>query len=362
MGTGPHKTARAFYRAAQYIPFVGGHYAKPGKWWDRHLNKRLGFESTSQRLEYLRDPSSIIPRMQIKNVTTHQGYKYLLLFGWKNIKSALRAYALGYGGKVFPKDQPKQDFSPLGSLTFNEEITSFADRIFLDAKRAMLESNYWARGYEFGFPGTFAKTVLKLSRLDFAKEFFALGISAAEVGSIPEQKMAKYFDLPRALMVSSVIVEAEPYSETEFIFDFEPILRKLNPIYIRVKNITGEEVVRRLMARDFSSSKPPSFEVWTDRFNLHTTIGLADVGERFTPDPGSDNLVDNWRQDGSKLFGPLKPARYDKTRMETPKVVISTRPLPRTSPLGLEPLVTYAGQKEQIIKFSNIIAEAMRQL
>ena len=361
MGTGPHKTARAFYRAAQYIPFVGGHYAKPGKWWDRHLNKRLGFESTSQRLEYLRDPSSIIPRMQIKNVTTHQGYKYLLLFGWRNIKSALRAYALGYGGKVFPKDQPKQEFSPLGSLTFKEEITSFADRILLDAKRAMLKGNYWKKGYEFGFPGTFPKTILKLSRLDFAKEFFALGISAAEVGTIPEQKMAKYFDLPRALMVSSVIVEAEPYSETEFVLDFEPLLRKLDPIY-HTEKITGERVVERLMARDSSHSKLPSFEVRTDRFYLHTTIGPADVGERFTPDPESDILVDNWRQDGSKLFGPLKPARYDKTRMETPKVVISTRPLHKNTPPGLEPLITYAAERERIIKSTDRIAEAMRQL
>ncbi|MDD4901119.1 MAG: hypothetical protein PHS62_03340 [Patescibacteria group bacterium] len=273
------------------------------------LNKHIA--QSTQRLIAL-ETTNI--QMKIKKTTTEQHCGSIPLEGWNNVVEALIAYDSGLlTSSRATQDNLKEAIGQQGGVVglgllsaVTAKVSSgsgFVTNLLSEAQKALKTQDRWHRSYDYDAMGTsFFKSSVDIEVIDRKKQIFTLGINAAYVGDKPEEDLAKYLGVQRALHSSTVIVQTDRLPGDRFSFDFEAILRKLNG-FLGAKKLTGEEVVKAMLETDRYGESKSSF-VLKDEGGLTVSLAPGRVEGRFKYAQGGKK-TDTWESKGANLSGLL---------------------------------------------------------
>lgn len=304
--------------------------------------------------------------MNITEVTTEQRYRYLPLKGWDSVAAALKVFAKGVtkGSRETEKHQLQAigdahggfalAFYGLAAPHLHGNTSRFVERMLAEAQKTLQNYYRWSRSYDYDGVGSFFKTDVVIEVIDWEAEIYALGIWAAYVGDEPEIGLAEHLEIPRALMSSQVIVHVEPADEEHFAFDFEQLVRKLDDV-LNTRWAKGTEIAELMMLGD-RLRKHPDFTLYSDD-DVIITLDVGRVENRFVYDePGKAR--DTWAIEGSVLTGLLDESYEDRTKKETPTMVISIVSAQsekyRTKP------IYHPDKKQAVLNLTERIADVLR--
>lgn len=253
--------------------------------------------------------------MQIVQVSTHQGRRYIPVKGWESVTKAINTYANGFtrGAKATKQvtaDAIGKSHGSNGELAVGMFLlggamvggcSKLVDNLLKEAEEGLKTRTKFSKSYDYDGMGTsFFKTNVDIEVLNREQDMYSIGIYAAYVGDEPEKGLADHFGIPRTLLSCSVKVETKPLSGDRFEFDFEPVLRKLDAV-LDTNKITGEQVIAAMMTKD--DDRGASF-VLQVKDGLEVRIQLGRVESRMKYSQGKPR--DTWSAKGSVLSGELQ--------------------------------------------------------
>ena len=274
--------------------------------------------------------------MEIARVTTKEHYRYIPIKGLDSVEEALNTFARGI--TVGSRDTEVHQVEAVGASqgSFAQAFYLYAaphvrgadnsfvqQRIMVDARLALRNRTKWSRSFDYDGMGSFFKTSVDIEVLDRKEELYALGLYAAYVGDKPEEGLAQYLGVSRALTWAAVEVETQPISNNCFEFDFEYILRKLDED-LGTQWAVGEQVAQAMMTITSYGESNDVFVLYEDE-DVTIEIRLGDVQRRFHYDKDHDyrNPIDTWTVEGSILRGRLRESYEEKGKMAPPTFTIS---------------------------------------
>lgn len=308
--------------------------------------------------------------MKITSVSDVQQFRYIPLKGWSSVESAIQAYAQGStpGSRATEHEQVRATTQAGGDLTgllFSHasamlgKSIQFVQEMLMEAKTAIETFGHWDRRYDYDGVGTFFKTKVEVMVLDWNSDLYALGIYASYVGDKPEEELAEYLGIQRALIWSSVAVQVEPTDGNHFTFDLEKIARKLDAVFGRT-DLSGEIIAQAMMGVTERGDSKPNFVLMEDD-DLMVSIYPGRVKGRFhweDPYGPSRRRVDTWFVEGSVLSGLLDDSYKDKNKKEPPNFGISISKRRKTS-WGHENIPVWdEDKKNRIIRLTREITKA----
>jgi hypothetical protein len=209
---------------------------------------------------------------------------------------------------------------------------------------------------------SFFKTSVTITVLDRNQGMYGIGINAAYVGDEPEQGLADYFGIPRALLSCSVEVETEPLPDNRFEFDFEPVLRKLDTV-LETKKITGGQVAQAIKP---SKVDGEGFFLLQSKDGLSVRIRPGCVESRMLydrPIKAGQKPRDSWSVKGSVLSGELLQdyGSKDENAKKPPTflIVVSPAKQPDSDSYAETMPIWQPDQQEKAIDLVNKIAAAL---
>lgn len=251
--------------------------------------------------------------MKITNVKVVECRSDIPVKGWDGLTELLNRYARGdFRGSNGTTAKAARDIG--------ESYGGFAASMFLytgatygnghelvknlidNAKEALQTRNSYKKSYDYDASGTsFFKTSVEIYWLDKEAELFAVHFNAAYVGDEPEEQLAEVLGVTRVLQSVAVNIQAEPISDKQFEFDFEPVRRALDKV-LDTSDITGCQIAEAMMAMEYHESNPV--------FNFREVDGLGICLRPWGVDRMAWDLVlreqvDTWQIKGSKLRGNL---------------------------------------------------------
>lgn len=253
--------------------------------------------------------------MKIIQVTTAEVRHRVPVKGWDGVTKALIAYSNGLPRNTRGTEQVlfkevaeahgENGGLAVGILALGGAMAQpgrLVTDLLKEAKEKLQERDSFSRDYDYDGMGTpFLKTTVYIDRIDRDEDMFCIGLNAAYVGNEPEQGLADYCGVPRALSQTLIDIEVEPVSATRFELDFEPVLRKLDPV-LATYLVTGEKILASLMLG--TDRDNPTFALAV-KDGLAVSIGPGRVGRRMEYTRGKSE--DTWSANGSVLSGNRAP-------------------------------------------------------
>ncbi len=298
--------------------------------------------------------------MKIEKVTQSGHISRIPLEGWKNVGEALIAHDSGLlKSSRATQDNLKEAIGSQGggmggvllALTGARNAQGFVKKL-LDGMEVVLKSHdHFSKHFDYDGMGTsFFKTSVEVTVLDRKKELYLLGLNAAYVGDKPEEELAKYLGVERALYSQQVTVQIDSLPDDRCAFDFEAILRKLDEV-LDTKKLKGADVVKAFLAADTWDT--PNYLFKTDE-GLTVKLGFGRVERRIKMDE-KRNETDTWRAKGAILNCELDESYETKGKKEPASFVLTVyRPdkADRCAPIW------QPKEKEQVLALANKIAAA----
>lgn len=252
--------------------------------------------------------------MKIVSVSTRENRHLIPVQGWDSVEKVLSIYANGYTSSARAAERVTADeiersaggmgagLFALAGIEFSKNRTPLVTSLLSKAKEALKDRDSFRESWDYDGMGTpFFKASLEIDVLDRGQDMYAIGISAAYVGDKPEQGLAEHLGVPRTLFSSAVEVEAEPFPDNRFEFDFDPIMRRLDAV-LDTAAITGEQVANSMMHLEDGESRPGLVLKEKDGFQIGIHPGRVEC--RFNYLSGSKQ--DTWTIKGSVMSGLLK--------------------------------------------------------
>jgi hypothetical protein len=272
--------------------------------------------------------------MQIVQVSTRQGRRFIPVKGWDSVTKALNTFANGYtrGAKAteqvtvddIGKTHGTNGGMAVGMFLLGGAIvggrSKLVENLLTEAKQRLKQQTEFRKSYDYDGIGTpFFKTSVDIKVLDREQDMYGIGLNAAYVGDEPEQGLAEHFSIPRTLLSCLVEVETKPMPGNRFEFDFEPIVRKLDSV-LDTKKITGEQIARAMLVKDDDYN--PTF-VLQNKDGLEVRIQPGRVERRMKYTRGT-GLKDTWTVKDSVFSGELKRDFHseDENVKATPTLLI----------------------------------------
>lgn len=297
---------------------------------------------------------------------------YIPVKGWESVESAILTFANGYSsGSRAAENKHHDDLGKShgenGGLAVSFSLLAGAivggrsrlvNDLLSEAKQALKDRAQYSKHYDYDGMGTsFFKTSITIKVLDRKEDMYGIGISAAYVGDEPEQGLATYFGIPRALSSCAVEVEMEPLAGDRFEFDFEPIVRKLEGVLPLVTTkLTGANIAQALMEAERTETVVLHY-----KDGLEVCISPGRVQSRMTFDRGARAERDTWSVNGSVLCGELQRdyRSRDENVKATPTFLITVRSSQKDEWRGTIQLWK-PDQQQQAIALANKIADALK--
>jgi len=292
---------------------------------------------------------------------TEQHDGMIPLQGWDKVVEALVAYDSGLLSSSNAtqnnlKDaigQSEAGVVGLGLLAMaTEKVASgnkFVNDLLSQAKKALEKQDRWQKHFDYDGMGTsFFKTTVEFEVIDREKQIFALGINAAYVGDKPEEDLAKFLGISRAIRGTAVLAQTEPLAGNRFSFDFEAILRKLDNVLDTTK-LTGKQVVEAILKTD-----RPTFSI-TDSTGQIVELSPARVRSRFGY--VGEKKVDSWKVDGATISGELDESYEHRGQKEPPSFRI--RIYRRTADGWSNELIWKDAEKKAVKDLTDRIVQAL---
>lgn len=308
--------------------------------------------------------------MRITGVTNEQYRRYIPLKGWKSVEKAIQIYDDGFirGSRATENEQVRAiaeengDFASVFYLDASLKIgkrNKIVENMLQEAKSALKTRDNWKKDYDYDGMGTaFFKTSVEIKILDRESDLYAISIYASYVGDKPEEELAEYFGIPRALIWSIITVQTEPVGTDCFAFDFEWIARKLDST-LDIAGIGGETIAQAMIEKVENESKAEFVLLTIDDFTV--TIGPARVEDRFIwkdPQGPGRKKIDTWSIDGAVLSGLLDSSYEDRQKKEPPSFSISIA-MRRKTDWGIKNVPVWDMKKqERIIMLTDTIVKA----
>lgn len=304
--------------------------------------------------------------MQIVQVSTHQGRRYIPVKGWESVAKAINTYANGFTrGAKATVDAIGKSHGSNGGLAVGMFLlggamvgsrSQLVDNLLKEAEEGLKTRTKFSKSYDYDGMGTsFFKTSVDIEVLDREQDMYSIGIHAAYVGDEPEQGLADHFGIPRTLLSCSVEVETKPLSGNRFEFDFEPVLRKLDAV-LDTKKTTGKQVVTAMMTKDDDRSASLVLQV---KDGLEVRIQPGRVENRMKYSQGKPR--DTWSSKGSMLSGELQRdyGNNDENAKATPTFLVVICSSQKDGWRGSLP-IWQPDQQEKAIDLANKIATALQ--
>jgi hypothetical protein len=268
--------------------------------------------------------------MQIISVVCSENCRGIPLMGWDSVKAALHAYSEGKarGARATTNQQleaVEQSHDRMavalsifaGVLTGNPD--AFLERMLQEAETEIRRNGYWNRSYDYDGQGNFFKTRVDIKLCDKQEDIYVLNVYAAYIGDEPENGLAEYLGIPRALLSKSVVITAEPLDASQFVFDFSAVYDGIGGLLGLDANV-GRQITKHIMSGDQFDS-PKGFLLMKDD-GVRVTLSLGRVKRRFVQDEDR-KIRDTWRRDGPFLIGLLDESYEDRSKKETPTFSIT---------------------------------------
>lgn len=305
--------------------------------------------------------------MQIVKVTMNEERLYVPVRGLEGVVDAITSFSNGYtpGARAAQNDVAatiEKDSGPfalgvylLASLDVSAS-NSIADELLREAEHALKDGKEYSRSYDYDAFGTpFIKTSVRIK--PFGDDMYGISICGAYVGNAPEVGLAEHLGTPRALLSCSIEVETEPVEYNRFAFDFEQVLRRLDPV-LNTRKIKGKTVASAMMEKDAHGYHRASF-VFYERAGLRVRI----VPGHIEYNDASTGQGD-WTVSGSVFTGKLRRDRTtnDENAMAAPtfRVIVMPSEL-SNSGFYPEPMPLWQlNRQQELIDLSNQIASALR--
>ncbi len=299
--------------------------------------------------------------VKIEKVIQISNTRDIPLEGWTNVVEALIAYDSGRpSGSRATQDQFHRDIggSKNGGLALAMAVNvgvrnaqGFVKKLLDDMEVVLKSRDRFFQDFDYDGMGTsFFKTSVEVNVIDRKKELYLLGLNAAYVGDKPEEELAKYLGIERALYSQQVVVQVGSLAGGRCEFDFEAILRKLDGV-LDSKKVKGEEVVRVFLDADRWDT--PHYQFKTEE-GLTVTLGFGRVERRIKVD-NKRNETDTWRAHGSILNCELDES-FEKEGEKEPATFMIT--VARLGKGNLNVPIWQPKEKEQVLALANKIAAA----
>ncbi|HOX95776.1 MAG TPA: hypothetical protein PLI45_00125 [Candidatus Woesebacteria bacterium] len=259
-----------------------------------------------------------INKEQFTEVTIDKCESGIPIKGWENVCAALRLYSSGIpdSSNATQDEQLRSVASSQGIMgaglllmfQSKQDPNSFVDRMLKEASEHLKNSDSWNRDYDYDGQGVFFKTTVYIDVLNRTEDLYLLRFCAAYVGDKPEADLAKALNISRALVRVDVRVQTKPLNDLNFIFDFEDIIRTLDPVLHTL--LYGENLAQYFIDNPkdaYGSFNPP---VIYEEEGFVVTLAPGRVKSRFQY---KDNVhKDTWQVvDDGILTGELYEGRNE---------------------------------------------------
>lgn len=251
--------------------------------------------------------------MQITNISVIERRSLVPVKGWDAVVKAITIFSNGYTRGARETDRITADAiaessGPLGlglyllnSLTAGDKRSNLVDRLLLEAGQSLERQTKFHKHYDYDGMGTpFMKTSVTIRKLS-GDDMYGIGLNAAYVGDAPEVGLAEQLGIPRTLLSCTIEVKTEPIEDNRFEFDFEPVLRKLDPV-LDINGITGQLLADAMLKIDAYESIPDV--LLSVKGGLQIRIKPGCVRDRIYFD--GKVKQDTWSVKGSVLSGELE--------------------------------------------------------
>lgn len=310
--------------------------------------------------------------MKIVQVSAEPHYRYIPLKGWESVGAAVNAYARGFakGSRATEKVTAQAIGASQGDLAevffvvssaMLHDSDAFVKKMLTEAKSALESRDRWSKHYDYDAMGTsFFKTSVDIKWLDRSLDLYLLGIWAAYVGDQPEAGLAEHLGIPRSLTWCDVTVQTEPLAGDRFAFDFEQVVRRLDPV-LGTDKISGAEIAQAMLLIDEYGESNPKF-ILSQNDDVCVTIIPSGVKRRFDwedPFGPKRRRLDTWKVEGSVLIGLLKESFRDKNTKEPPSFSISLSGSQDLHQGGTIRPIWQPERKERILALADQIIVAM---
>jgi len=260
-----------------------------------------------------------INKEQFTEVTIDKCESGIPIKGWENVEIALKLYSTGSTKNARATEDNQLDaigstYGVLGvglllSALSKQDPNQFVDHMLKEAEGCLKNNDSWQRSYDYDGQGVFFKTTVYINVLNRTEDLYLLRLCAAYVGDQPEEGLAKVLETPRALVRTNISVQTKPLNDLNFIFDFEDIIRTLDPVLHTL--LYSENLAHYFIDNPkdaYGSLNPP---VIYEEEGFVVTLSPGHVERRFGRDENGD-WRDSWKViDDSNLTGELYEGRNE---------------------------------------------------
>lgn len=290
--------------------------------------------------------------MQLTNVRTQYHHEFIPLQGWNNVEKAVRMY-----GKTAASTGSTKQFineAPLTGglsvlLAASSQQKDFAGNILAEARETIQDPSShrmqqdfslgdvpsWRTSFDYDALGTsFFKTEVIIALLDESAQRYALGFSAASIGTEAEVELAKALSVERGLKHADVIVEVPSYDSNSFCIDLNEIYRRLDPV------IGSGKASPIIEAYNLACGGNEEIKIYNKKLGVIITISLNNVHH---PVRYGKRRQYFWQSKKGIITGPLQKSFRDSDKFDIPKIKIIVRDTQ-------SPVATFDSQRKTLLQ------------
>jgi hypothetical protein len=284
-------------------------------------------------------------KMRIVDITSHLGYRGLVIEKWPNVVATMKLVLKGLN--------PKAKISQHDVKFLEDELECAYQFLQCDSQ--------WRLTWTDDCPGALFRLSVWITVQDRQKEIYTLELNEQYSGNRLEiglcQLDKKY---RRAVAYGQVELECLPYNISTFKSDFELVLPPLRTA-LNDFTMSSSEYVQLLDETSRTSGQNlPIVPVFQDA-SMTVLVEPVGVEARFSVNSGDTDYQDSWHFDGPVLICPIKTS-HNSNPKRRPGIQIRIVPTPETPDEILGPrLFTSTLEWARVITLTSQIARAFRQ-